>query len=338
MSLVAAKCTQCGANIQVDDSKEAGICPNCGTAFITEKTINNYINNTSNTYNIENAKIINNSQPSKDTLFELARRFLTIENYEESKKYYQEILLANPNSWEALFFSIYCEAKMCKVGEIGIFSVQLYKTIPQTLQLIDSVLLDETKKVDALIKVRDSAVEISNNFFNVAYNMAKKYTDFSYVDMATSAANIRHELCKSLMLLFENNSNLRQKVVLPTLKGMFGNGLKDNNKIYYDFIRKYESDFVVQEKAGCYIATCVYGSYDCPEVWTLRRYRDNMLCSSWYGRAFIKLYYTISPTLVKWFGKTKWFKKMWKKKLDKMVEKLQNNGVECSSYQDKDWN
>ena len=24
---------------------------------------------------------------------------------------------------------------------------------------------------------------------------------------------------------------------------------------------------------GCYIATCVYGSYDCPEVWTLRRFR-----------------------------------------------------------------
>ena len=25
---------------------------------------------------------------------------------------------------------------------------------------------------------------------------------------------------------------------------------------------------------GCYVATCIYGSYDCPQVWTLRRYRD----------------------------------------------------------------
>ena len=25
---------------------------------------------------------------------------------------------------------------------------------------------------------------------------------------------------------------------------------------------------------GCYVATAVYGSYDCPEVWVLRRYRD----------------------------------------------------------------
>lgn len=28
-----------------------------------------------------------------------------------------------------------------------------------------------------------------------------------------------------------------------------------------------------KEKAGCYIATCVYGSYDCPQVWILRRFR-----------------------------------------------------------------
>ena len=35
---------------------------------------------------------------------------------------------------------------------------------------------------------------------------------------------------------------------------------------------------------GCYIATCVYGSYDCPEVWTLRRFRDCTLEKTWYGR------------------------------------------------------
>ena len=43
MPLVPAVCTQCGAPIEVDNAKEAGICPHCGTAFITEKAINNYI-------------------------------------------------------------------------------------------------------------------------------------------------------------------------------------------------------------------------------------------------------------------------------------------------------
>lgn len=42
MPLVAAKCTQCGQNLQIDDSKEAAVCPYCDTPFITEKAINNY--------------------------------------------------------------------------------------------------------------------------------------------------------------------------------------------------------------------------------------------------------------------------------------------------------
>ena len=42
MPIVPAKCTQCGSNLEIDSSKDAGICPYCGTAFITEKAINNY--------------------------------------------------------------------------------------------------------------------------------------------------------------------------------------------------------------------------------------------------------------------------------------------------------
>lgn len=89
--------------------------------------------------------------------------------------------------------------------------------------------------------------------------------------------------------------------------------------------------------SGCYVATCVYGSYDCPQVWTLRRYRDYTLAETWYGRAFIHIYYAISPTIVKLFGNTAWFKKMWKGKLDKMVNKLHTEGVEDTPYQDRQW-
>jgi len=87
----------------------------------------------------------------------------------------------------------------------------------------------------------------------------------------------------------------------------------------------------------CYVATAVYGSYDCQEVWTLRRYRDNTLAETWYGRAFIKTYYAISPTLVKWFGHTQWFKNLWKGTLDRMVGRLQAKGVESTPYNDRVW-
>lgn len=88
---------------------------------------------------------------------------------------------------------------------------------------------------------------------------------------------------------------------------------------------------------GCYVATAVYGSYDCPEVWTLRRFRDYSLALTWYGRLFIALYYAVSPTIVKWFGHTQWFNRMWRGKLDRMVKNLQEQGFEDTPYIDRRW-
>ena len=91
----------------------------------------------------------------------------------------------------------------------------------------------------------------------------------------------------------------------------------------------------VKKKNGCYVATCVYGSYDCPEVWVLRRYRDNVLSNTWGGRAFIKIYYALSPMFVKLFGKHNWFTNICKLALDKIIEKIQIKGFKNTPYNDK---
>lgn len=91
------------------------------------------------------------------------------------------------------------------------------------------------------------------------------------------------------------------------------------------------------QQAGCYVATAVYGSYDCPEVWTLRRFRDFTLAETWYVRAFIHSYYAISPTLVKQFGQSTWFKKLWKGPLGSLVRKLQSEGYMNTPYNDCNW-
>lgn len=85
---------------------------------------------------------------------------------------------------------------------------------------------------------------------------------------------------------------------------------------------------------GCYVATSVYGSYDCPEVWTLRRYRDFSLAQSFAGRCFIRSYYAISPTIVKLLGKKEWFNNLWRPILDRFVKSLQKSGYESTPYQD----
>ena len=85
---------------------------------------------------------------------------------------------------------------------------------------------------------------------------------------------------------------------------------------------------------GCYIATAVYGSYDCPQVWVLRRFRDETLSKTWYGKAFIRSYYAVSPSLVKWFGKADWFYGICRPALDGLVHRLIEQGFRQGPYID----
>ena len=79
----------------------------------------------------------------------------------------------------------------------------------------------------------------------------------------------------------------------------------------------------------------VYGSYNCKEVWTLRSFRDYYLDENFLGRLFIKIYYAVSPTMVKIFGKNKHFISFNKRILDKLVKKLNEQGYKNTKYIDK---
>lgn len=70
-------------------------------------------------------------------------------------------------------------------------------------------------------------------------------------------------------------------------------------KSYNEKISKYNPSYQAPETnmGGCYVATAVYGSYDCPQVWTLRRFRDYTLAETWYGRAFICVFANCELTL-----------------------------------------
>jgi len=74
---------------------------------------------------------------------------------------------------------------------------------------------------------------------------------------------------------------------------------------------------------GCYVATCVYGSYDSPQVLTLRSFRDQRLAKTMPGRAFIKAYYSVSPHLVRKFGSSRSFHRICKAILDPFVRHLE---------------
>jgi hypothetical protein len=89
-----------------------------------------------------------------------------------------------------------------------------------------------------------------------------------------------------------------------------------------------------QKKGGCFVATAVYGSYDCPEVLVLRRYRDQVLVRSIVGRCFIRTYYAISPHAVRWLGPS--FHRPMRRYLDSLVVVLRERGFHDAPYFDRD--
>lgn len=152
-----------------------------------------------------------------------------------------------------------------------------------------------------------------------------------------SMITMQQSLVDSCSYTYSDGSYVREYSLTETAKNLRIDQIME----WHQKIKELDPEYVIpgrpSAKSGCYVATAVYGSYDCPEVWTLRRFRDNTLAESWYGRAFIHTYYAISPTLVKWFGQAAWFKKLWKEPLDRMVKKLQSIGFESTPYNDKVW-
>ena len=74
MGMVAAKCSQCGAPIEVDSGRKDGFCPFCGTKYVTEEIIHKTVVNQTITNRIETAVIQNGD--SFDMLYERFAAFV----------------------------------------------------------------------------------------------------------------------------------------------------------------------------------------------------------------------------------------------------------------------
>ena len=177
---------------------------------------------------------------------------------------------------------------------------------------------------------------ITTNDSGETYNMFAK-TEIKFIESVENITKVDERASYYRILITHYGRCIQNKKINATASQEFQASMRTAIEKLSELDPSYTPPAIPEVKAGCYVATCVYGSYDCPQVWTLRRYRDNTLGSTWYGRLFIRTYYAISPTLVKWFGHTNWFKKLWKGKLDRMVAKLQENGVENTPYEDKNW-
>lgn len=360
----ALVCEMCGSQNMV---KQEGmyVCQSCGTKYTVDEAKKLFVEGV---VKVDNSEELNN-------LYQLARRAKDENNSENAQKYYEMIVIKDPLSWEATFYSVYFKSIDCKVAEIATAASNVNSVVGSALGLIRDNVETSEEKIKAIQEVSLNAFYIAK----ILWTAAEKHyphrdpetgryinaVERSRCDSATEG--IIYNTCNKLVDLFSDDKEVFAEACIPVLKQVlekeadhplvkFSVLYKIEPKIV-EAIKKYEPDYELPKKEppkintntnsntqftkkssiGCYVATAVYGSYDCPQVWTLRRYRDDTLAKTWYGRLYIHTYYAISPTLVKWFGNTEWFKNMWKPKLDRMVSNLNSKGVENTPYEDKNW-
>lgn len=292
---------------------------------IMELFMDNLKNNT-NTTDFENSKLTTSPSDNIKYLYELKQSLITA----TEQKYLSAVKSVLPSGYIiqpqvnlACIINRTDDSKYCN---------ELYRNI-------DACIFDSQYKPIFLIEINDSTHNQNNRIqrdkkikniceeagiplvtFWTSYGVNTEYMK-KKIDEAIISSKNPKRICHSATNSEKKQENKNQINDTPQAKNT--NQKSSNSK---------------KKKQGCYVATAVYGSYDCPQVWTLRRFRDDYLASVWYGKLFISFYYYISPNLVKLFGNTHWFNRHFKNKLDKMVLNLQAKGYASTRYIDKDTN
>ncbi len=150
MSVVNAKCPNCGASIQLDNDRSEGFCSYCGSKVKVEEAPKLLIQGT--------VKVDTSDELAN--LYQVARRAKDANNSENAQKYYDMILVKDPNSWEATFYVTYYQAMKCKIAEISSAAISVSNSLSGVLNLVkDNIVnLEEQKNVIEEIYLRCDAI------------------------------------------------------------------------------------------------------------------------------------------------------------------------------------
>lgn len=198
MPLVAAKCTQCGADLQVDNSQDAAVCQHCGTPFIVEKAINNY--NTYVTQNFAGAQVTIQGA-NIDSYIERAFMFLEEKKWENAYDYAEKSLDIDPKCTKAYIIKYMADKRILNTSLISEVSTNpsLDTEFKKALKYDDGTaktILEEwysAKYAQALAYMNKQSDE---NGFLLAVNKFDEIGDYSNAKVKASECRAEAEKCR----------------------------------------------------------------------------------------------------------------------------------------------
>lgn len=160
IQMKALVCEMCNSN---DLVKQDGVfvCQNCGTKYSVEEAKKMMLEGTvevTGTVKIDDEKKTFN-------LKQLASNAKNRKDYKEAAKYYNELLLKEPNSWEANYYTVYAKAMDIKVGEIPNEITRVKNNMPTVFSLINKSNYTSSEKIDIIKEIGKTFFELTILFF-----------------------------------------------------------------------------------------------------------------------------------------------------------------------------
>lgn len=205
MPIVPAKCTQCGSNLEIDSAKEAGICPYCGSAFITEKAINNFNTFVTNNNNFSGATI--NYYGNKAMLekhLANARRAKSKGDWAEVEKYYNYAEEVDPTCIEAIFYSSYAKARSTLIDSDIYKRKAAFEVLRKSISFIDENFKMENKESEAQIveQIDKDLVSLINSTY--VYNYKRNGYGITIWTDKSETVNLFINICATFIESLNN--------------------------------------------------------------------------------------------------------------------------------------
>lgn len=154
------QCEVCGSTSikKADD----GIfeCQNCGVQYSSED-VKKLLVDIEDTVKTDNRK-------KTENLYQLARRARDINNADDAVKYYEMILIEEPESFEAMLYSASFKARLGTVASIGDDAIRLKDKLKPIIDVIKISMADEKDRVKYIAEVYDTIFQTVNFLYEVS--------------------------------------------------------------------------------------------------------------------------------------------------------------------------
>lgn len=200
-------CEMCGST---DLVKQDGVfvCQTCGCKYSVEEARKMMIEGT---VDVSGSVVKIDSTEKLKNLYTLARRAKDDGNASDAARYYNEIRVEDPNSWEAAFYAVYFAALDIRIAQIAPAARSVSNCLDSVMGLIKKGISEERQK-EAYVEVASCALALGKTLSQAACE------SFREIGKSGGFSNIPDSICDS----FNERINAACGVMLDVAVSIYG--------------------------------------------------------------------------------------------------------------------